>query len=929
MKPWPVLALTAVLLGRSSSAAQPPKELGPLTFREIPDARYAFHGPVGDRIQANVDHWLLRAPQANPGMLAMFQRRDRQPPPQLVPWAGEFVGKYLISAIQASRLTYDPRLTGQVSTVVSAFVGTQADDGYLGPFPREERLLKHWDLWGHFHAIQALLLWHEQTGDPAALTAARRAGDLVCQTYLNSGRRVLEAGDPEMNLAILTGLLALYRVTGEDRYLAMAREVETDWQQAGDYLRSGLDGREFYQSPRPRWESLHSLQGLLEFWRITGDPKYRDAFVHHWRSIRRWDRRNTGGFSSGEQATGDPYAPTAIETCCTVAWMALTVDYLRLTGDARAADDLELATLNAGLGAQHPSGRWWTYNTPMDGVREASAHTIVFQARAGTPELNCCSVNGPRVLGMLSDWAVMSGPDGVILNWLLPFEARLPLGTGRGVGLSVSGDYPRSGSIRIRLQTPEEGTEFVLRLRVPQSVAEPRYTIRSGHALVGGGPAGPGYLTLRRHWQSGDQIDLQFDLPIRAVPGALETAGKVSLYRGPLLLAFDPAYNDFDADTLPPLDLRRLADASLIDGSTAKGVSPALPGPWLMIEVPASRPVRLVDFASAGSTGAPYWTWLPPLGPLPSPTTTEIPSDGAKVRPEPIRFQWRGERAGPSDYRVEFSTDEAFGRMVFVTNTVTGTRMTLDAGRLAGAAGSASTRLFWRVTTIGDSGDTIPDSPPAWFEICPDAPPQELPRELITGPEGEVIQHSLRNSAPPEFGPTPGLPGGMADRGADGTRLDGQRQSIVYDLPGWPAEDLTLAVRVRLDAFPEGRLGQVFSAWTAAMDDPLRLVIDRGRLYARVEAGGGSSTPGVAFETGRWYAVVAVRHAATLTLYVDGRQVGRTSVPAVAFTRSQACALGGNPRFSGNEHLAAAFADFSLWERAWRDAEIQRWSAGR
>ena len=57
-------------------------------------------------------------------------------------------------------------------------------------------------------------------------------------------------------------------------------------------------------------------------WRITGEPKYRDAFEHHWRSIRRWDRRNTGGFSSGEQATGNPYAPTAIETCCTVAWMA-------------------------------------------------------------------------------------------------------------------------------------------------------------------------------------------------------------------------------------------------------------------------------------------------------------------------------------------------------------------------------------------------------------------------------------------------------------------------------------------------------------------------------------------------------------------------------------------------------------------------------
>lgn len=316
-----------------------------LTFEAIPTARFAFAGPVGERIAANTENWLLRAPQANPGMIEMFRLRDRQPAPQLVPWAGEFVGKYLISAVQVLRLGDDPRLRRQVAAVVAEWIATQAEDGYLGPFPKRERLLKNWDLWGHYHALLALALWHEHRGDAAALAAARKAADLVCATYLDTGRRVFEAGDPEMNMAILTGMAMLYRLTGEPRCLRMAREVEKDWERAGDYLRAGLDGREFFRSPRPRWESLHDLQGLVELWRITGEAKYREAFKHHWRSIRRWDRRNTGGFSSGEQATGTPYAPTAIETCCTVAWMALTVDYLRLTGDPRAADDLELATL--------------------------------------------------------------------------------------------------------------------------------------------------------------------------------------------------------------------------------------------------------------------------------------------------------------------------------------------------------------------------------------------------------------------------------------------------------------------------------------------------------------------------------------------------------------------------------------------------------
>ena len=66
--------------------------------------------------------------------------------------------------------------------------------------------------------------------------------------------------------------------------------------------------------------------------------------------------------------------------------MALSIDMLRLTGDPLVADELELSTFNAVFGAQSPTGRWWTYNTPMDGHRRASAHDIVFQARAGTPE---------------------------------------------------------------------------------------------------------------------------------------------------------------------------------------------------------------------------------------------------------------------------------------------------------------------------------------------------------------------------------------------------------------------------------------------------------------------------------------------------------------------------------------------------------------
>jgi hypothetical protein len=149
-------------------------------MQELGDARYEVGGLVGRRIDLNQEHWLLTAPQANPGMLAMLYDRDRLPRRDLVPWAGEFVGKYLTSAVLCYRLTRDPRLARQIERFVESLVAAQDDDGYLGPFPRSERLSgtildgrgRTWDLWGHYHANLGLLLWRAESGDAGALHAS-------------------------------------------------------------------------------------------------------------------------------------------------------------------------------------------------------------------------------------------------------------------------------------------------------------------------------------------------------------------------------------------------------------------------------------------------------------------------------------------------------------------------------------------------------------------------------------------------------------------------------------------------------------------------------------------------------------------------------------------------------------------------------------
>jgi DUF1680 family protein len=384
----------------------------------------------------------------------------------------------------------------------------------------------------------------------------------------------------------------------------MAREIERDSQvpPAGDYVRTALRGLQFFETPKPRWESLHDIQGIAELYFFTGDEKYCSAHEHIWRSIFRTDRHNTGGFRPGETATGNPYDPQQIETCCTVAWVALSIDKVRMTGLPTVADEIELSTFNGILGAQSLTARWWTYNTPMDGVRKASAQDIVFQARAGSPELNCCSVNGPRGLGLLSDWAMMqaSSDGSIALNYYGPGTFELMLPSGNRARLVQETGYPLAGDVLLRTQL-ERSERFRLLLPIPG------WSNRTSVALNGEPVEGvepDTYLPLQRCWNSGDTVRLSLDMSLRLWRGEREAEGKASIYRGPILLAYDQRLNSVDAEDIPPLDVHDLR---------CERVNPiSALAPTLLLKFSAGEhELFLCDFASAGVAGNPYISWLP------------------------------------------------------------------------------------------------------------------------------------------------------------------------------------------------------------------------------------------------------------------------------------------------------------------------------
>lgn len=553
-----------------------------------------LYGPMGERFDANMQNWLLTAPYQNPGMVQMYFQRN-QPHQDLVPWYGEFSGKYLTSTALSYLMQPNDALKEACDYVVNQLALAQDENGYLGVWPDSQKLAgktpngdKTWDAWSHYHNMLGLYLWHQATGSEQAAQVLNKAVACLYDFYITQDHKLDEDKDGT-DAAIGHICALLYQETGDERCLALVQKTFATFEAifGGDYYNAGLAGKPFYKMNCTRWECLHAIQTIKGMYDITGEESYKTAFSNIWDGIRRYARHNTGGFSSGEQACGNPYDTHAIETCCTIAWMALT-------DDPYVADELELATWNALIGAQQPSGRSFTYNTPMLGDKKAS-------------ELNCCSINGPRGLGMIGQWGLTVRGEDITVNYYGASETRLETASGHAVTIIQSGAYPFGPDLTITVSAPAD-YEGTLRLWIP-TWSEQTSVTRNGKAVEGVTPGS--YLTVD-NVRGGDVFTLAMDMSLHFWQGNYELGGKTSLYMGPILLACDQRFNDGQDEELPALCLSKLTVAP------AECPDTLYPAPYLLVRVSdGENGLTLCDFASAGQTGATYTTWLPTLNELP------------------------------------------------------------------------------------------------------------------------------------------------------------------------------------------------------------------------------------------------------------------------------------------------------------------------
>ncbi len=579
-----------------------------------PTVNLTLAGSLGQIISANEENWLHRLFADNPGLLAGFEHPDDTALFRTM-WHGEFPGKLLTGIAQTYLLGNRPETLALGDRLAAALRAAQEDSGYLGPWPVATRFERDaakgewgkWDTWGHYHCIYGLYRWYQVSGNTEALDTALRALEHIYAHFIEGGISIAAQNWAECNLAIAHAFALLGEEMGDGRYLRAAeRLIREDMTHtyadfytkrtlACNWLSTALEGIPYHASGQPRWEGLYTLETFAVLYRATGREEYRRATESLWRGMVTHDRHNTGSFGTGEGATGNPYGAGS-ETCNTVAWMAFTTDYLAMSRDPLAADELELSLFNATLGSLLAGERNFTYMNDSDGTREAARVTLENHSYAGGRDMSCCQANGNRGLTQVSEWALLCEGNDLYLNYYGASTLTARLADGRTVTVRQATDYPQKGLIRVSVSADGD-TPLTLRLRIPAWSKQSRLTVNGESVPTAAGS----YCPVTRVWTAADTVELTLDMTPHFwyAPKDSPVSGKVSAYRGPLLLAVRA-----EAGRVPRFTTDALRSITVTHGDGLICLTANLP----------DASVTLTDYYTAGKTGAPFLSWLPCAG---------------------------------------------------------------------------------------------------------------------------------------------------------------------------------------------------------------------------------------------------------------------------------------------------------------------------
>lgn len=612
---WAPVLATLLSAGIRGYAAEPVQD----RFTPLPPHAVQLKGYLDDYIENSIVHW-------NKGVVPYASLVQMFRTGRTVFAQGEMWGKAVRSGCMLYRYTQDPELKRILQKTVTDLLTTRRANGSISCSEVSKQPDgPGGDLWERKYVLLGLDEYYRHVEkDPAVLQAMIDQADAtIAQIGPSPKVSILDQGWSPNHIessTILEPIMRLYRLTGRQSYLDFATYIVQEGGAKGyNVIQEALDNKDPARigGPYPKaYEMMSLFEGLVEYYRVTGDERWKRAILNLYRNIQEKEITIIGN-GGGDQpyhpnVLGEAWDYTALEqtnpsitrmmeTCAGVTWLKLCSQILRLTGDPAAVDAIERYTYNGLIGAMKPSGDGFSYVNLLNGVK---TNPEGWGATIDNVYVTCCNLNGPMGLAYLPFVAVMNSKTGPVVNLYNAGTATAPTPASRSVRLDLVTDYPLSGSIVVTV-TPEAPEDFTLHLRIP--AWSTRTVLKVNGETI---RATPGtYAEIRRTWSAGDKVELTLDMRCRVIdaPRGSNRAGDnhQALIRGPIVLARD---ENIDPDYNQPVEI--ISKDGYVE---VEPVPPAQKSTRMQFRVPIRGGfIQMVDYASVDNwTGKHICTWLP------------------------------------------------------------------------------------------------------------------------------------------------------------------------------------------------------------------------------------------------------------------------------------------------------------------------------
>ena len=502
---------------------------------------YNYTSKLHDVFDFVTEHQLL-----DPVLWNRFVDQYRLHPDNGRGWRGEYWGKMMRGACFVYSYTRNEELYEQLGATVQDMMEAMEEDGRLSSYLREQEF-GGWDMWCRKYVLLGMQYFMEictdtQLKQEITASMCRQLDYIMSQVGPEEGKKLITKTTSHWrglnSSSILEPVVRLYNITGKQEYLDYAKYIiDCGFTDISNIIQLVIDD-DFppYQYPITKaYEMISCFEGLLEYYRVTGEEKYKQVLIRFADRVLETDFTVIGScgctheqFDHSTVRQANTNNGPMQETCVTVTLMKFMYQMHLLTGDSKYVDAFETSLYNAYLGAlnteqivepliyeKHPD--WIAEPLPFDSYSPLTAgkRGTLVGGMLVMPDMHyygCCACIGSAGIGLVPKMQLLSREDGFNLNLYTAGTIQSKTPAGQAITFTLTTDYPVSGKVTVKLslETPES---FKLYLRNPAWSKETRCSVSAPAATT----FGNGYICLERSWENGDSMELELDMAVKVI----------------------------------------------------------------------------------------------------------------------------------------------------------------------------------------------------------------------------------------------------------------------------------------------------------------------------------------------------------------------------------------------------------------------------